>query len=119
MLAYIAMFFCTLPSQHSVLRCVACAFADEKGKAQLAALTARQRSTVLNAVERRLTNEPSKETRNRKPLKPNPVAPWELRVGALRVFYEVTEGPQAVVRILAVGIKVRDTLRIGGEELRL
>jgi len=88
-------------------------------KAHLEALTARQRSTVLAAVERQLTNEPSKETRHRKPLKPNPVAPWELRVGALRVFYEVAEGPPAVVRILAVGIKVREILRIGGEEIQL
>jgi hypothetical protein len=45
-------------------------------------LTARQRATVFDAVERQLADEPSKETRNRKPLKPNPVAPWELQVGA-------------------------------------
>jgi len=57
-------------------------------KAHLELLTAAQRSTVLNAIERQLTNEPSKETRNRKPLRPNPVAPWELRVQDLRVFYE-------------------------------
>jgi len=88
-------------------------------KAHLEVLTARQRSTVLDAVERQLTNEPSKETRNRKPLRPNPVAPWELRVSALRVFYEVSEGPPAVVRVLAVGIKERDTLRIDGQEIRL
>lgn len=88
-------------------------------KAHLAVLTARQRSAVLDAVERRLTNEPLKETRNRKPLKPNPLAPWELRVGELRVFYEVSEGPPAVVRVLAVGVKERDTLQIGGQEIRL
>ena len=88
-------------------------------KAHLKALSAHQQSTVLNAIERQLANEPSKETRNRKPLRPNPVAPWELRVGELRVFYEVSEGPPAVVRILAVGIKVRETLRIGGQEIKL
>lgn len=52
-------------------------------------------------------------------VKPNPVAPWELRVGALRVFYEVSEGPPAIVRILAVGVKMRATVRIGGEEIQL
>ena len=88
-------------------------------KAHLEVLTARQQSTVLDAIERQLANEPSKETRNRKPLRPNPVAPWELRVGALRVFYEVSEGPPAVVRILAVGVKVRETLQIGGVEIKL
>ena len=88
-------------------------------RTHLDGLTARQRSTVLDAIERQLTHEPSKETRNRKPLRPNPVAPWELRVGARRVFYEVNEGPPAVVQILAVGIKTREALRIGGEEIKL
>ena len=50
-------------------------------KAHLEVLIAGQRSRVLRAIERQLTNEPSKETRNRKPLRPNPVAPWELRAG--------------------------------------
>lgn len=88
-------------------------------KAHLQALTAGQRSRVLDSIERQLSNEPSKETRNRKPLRPNPVAPWELRVGELRVFYEVSEEPPALVRILAVGVKVQETLRIGGEEIKL
>ena len=91
----------------------------EAVKVHLEALTARQRSTVLDDVARQLTNEPTKETRNRKPLSPNPVAPWELRVGALRVFYDVSAGPPAIVRVLAVGVKERDTLRIGGREIRL
>ena len=88
-------------------------------KSHLDVLTAGQRSTVLGAIEKQLTNEPSKETRNRKPLRPNPVAPWELRVQQMRVFYEVTDGPPPVVQILAVGIKTRETLRIGGEEIKL
>jgi len=88
-------------------------------KTHLDVLTVTQRSTVLDAIERQLTSEPSAETRNRKPLRPNPIAPWELRVGKLRVFYEVSVGPPAVVQVLAVGIKTRSTLRIGGEEIKL
>jgi mRNA-degrading endonuclease RelE of RelBE toxin-antitoxin system len=88
-------------------------------KAHLDALTAGQRSRVLDAIERQLKSEPLKETRNRKPLRPNPVAPWELRVQELRVFYEVNAGPPAVVQILAVGVKTREALRIGGEEIKL
>lgn len=61
----------------------------------------------------------SGETRNRKPLRPNPVAPWELRVGHLRVFYEVVGADGGVVRILAVGRKQRNVLTIGGEEIQL
>lgn len=70
-------------------------------------------------IERQLTSEPSKETRNRKLLRPNPVAPWELRLGDLRVFYEVGDETAAVVRILAVGVKSREVLRIGDEEIKL
>ncbi|MBI2835021.1 MAG: type II toxin-antitoxin system RelE/ParE family toxin [Acidobacteria bacterium] len=88
-------------------------------KGHLEALTARQRTTVLDALEPRLANEPLSETRNRKPLRPNPIAPWELRVGNLRVFYEVATTPAAVVRILAVGIKERNIVRIGGQEFQL
>ena len=91
----------------------------ESVKAHLEALTAGQRATVLAAVETQLTNEPLTETRNRKPLRPNPVAPWELRVGKMRVFYDVSEGPLQTVRVLAVGVKDRSILRIGGEEIQL
>ena len=83
------------------------------------ALTARQRATVLDTIERQLLHEPLKETRHRKPLRPNPIAPWELRVGPLRVFYEVTGAQTGVVRILAVGRKGRSAIIIGGKEIQL
>jgi hypothetical protein len=35
------------------------------------------------------------------------------------VFYDVSEGPPATVRILAVGVKDRTVVRIGGEEIQL
>ena len=91
----------------------------ESVKVHFGFLTAGEQATVLDAIERQLSNEPCAETRNRKPLRPNPVAPWELRVGRLRVFYDVSEGPPQVVRVLAVGIKDRNVLRIGGQEIQL
>lgn len=51
-------------------------------------------------------------------MRPNPVAPWELRIGILRVYYEM-EATHNVVRILAVGVKGRDVVRIGGEVIKL
>ena len=65
-----------------------------------AQLAARQRSIVLDAVRKQLLHEPVRETRNRKPLRPNPLAPWELRAGALRVFYEIDAEDEGVVNIL-------------------
>lgn len=85
----------------------------------LRALTARERTMVLDAIGRQLLHEPIKETRQRKPLRPNPVAPWELRVGQLRVFYEVAGAESGVVRILAVGRKRRNVLVVGDKEIRL
>jgi mRNA-degrading endonuclease RelE of RelBE toxin-antitoxin system len=91
----------------------------ESVKSHLEALTAAQRKAVLDAIGIQLAHEPLKETRNRKPLRPNPIAPWELRVGALRVFYDVVEGPPALVNVLAIGFKARSQLRIGGQEVTL
>jgi mRNA-degrading endonuclease RelE of RelBE toxin-antitoxin system len=89
-------------------------------------LTSAESSTVLDAIREQLAHEPLVETRNRKPLRPNPLAPWELRVGPLRAFYEVRprtdvelEAPADVVYVLAVGKKERTVLRIAGEVVKL
>jgi len=87
--------------------------------AHLAGLSARDRATVFEAVERRLSYEPTVENRNRKRLRPNPVAPWELRIGHLRVYFDVEEEPRRLVTIEAVGIKIRNGVWIGGEEVEL
>ena len=47
-------------------------------------LTARQRGTIFDNVDKQLAHQPRAETRNRKPMRPNPLAPWELRIGKLR-----------------------------------
>ena len=52
----------------------------------LKALTAGQRELVLDSVEEQLTQQPEVETRNRKPMRPNLFARWELRVRNLRVY---------------------------------
>ena len=85
----------------------------------LRALTARERTIVLDAVEDRLVNEPTVETRNRKPMRPNPLAPWELRLERLRVYYDVQEEPERVVQVRGIGIKRRDKVLIGGEVIEL
>jgi mRNA-degrading endonuclease RelE of RelBE toxin-antitoxin system len=85
----------------------------------LRALTSRQRTTVFDTVERQLAHQPNVETRNRKPMRPNPIAPWELRIGNLRVYYDIEEQPEQRVMILAVGKKLRNRVIIGDEEVDL
>jgi mRNA-degrading endonuclease RelE of RelBE toxin-antitoxin system len=82
-------------------------------------LKKRQQVTVLDTVEKQLRYQPAVETRNRKPMRPNPLAPWELRIGDLRVYYDIEDEPEHVVYIRAVGIKERNNVRIGKEVMKL
>lgn len=79
----------------------------------------RQQVIVLDVVDEQLAHQPTVETRNRKPMRPNPLAPWELRIGSLRVYYDVEDRPDRVVYIRAVGVKERNRVRIGAEEIQL
>ena len=86
---------------------------------QLAHLNARQRAIVLDAVKVQLRYEPLRETRNRKQLRPNPLAPWELRVGSLRIFYEVDALEPDCVNVLAIGLKKGNRLIVAGKEMQI
>ena len=85
----------------------------------LKAMTAYRAAAVLETVVRQLSHEPGKTTRNRKPLRANPLAPWELRIGDIRVYFDVVDGPEAIVTVRAVGVKRREKVLIGGEEFDL
>lgn len=85
----------------------------------LATLTAHQRALVLDEVERKLRHQPTLPARNRKLLRANAVAPWELRIGGLRVYFDVAEHPVSVVTVRAIGLKVRERVLIGGKETDL
>lgn len=78
-----------------------------------------QQKAVLDDIDKQLMDQPTVQTRNRKRMRPNPLATWELRIGNLRVYYDVLEDPEATVVIVAVGVKDRSTLRIGGEVVNL
>jgi mRNA-degrading endonuclease RelE of RelBE toxin-antitoxin system len=79
---------------------------------EIGALRAFDRRRVLDAVERDLGREPTRVTRRRKllhgvrPRFEHVVPIWQLRVGAIRVFYDVDE-ERRVVSIRAVRVKAR------------
>lgn len=91
----------------------------ESVKEQLRFLATGNRAKVFDAVEKQLQHEPLTETRNRKLMRPNPLAPWELRIGDLRVFYDVGAEEADTVRILAVGEKKGNRVFIAGKEIML
>ena len=90
----------------------------EEAKADLSYYTAFERKIMAAAMRAQLADSPAVETRNRKRLRDNPVARWELRSGHYRMFYEVDETvPQ--VTIVAVGHKDHNKLFIRGQEVQL
>lgn len=92
-------------------------------KDHLKAIDRKHYGLIRQEIEAQLQFEPEVETRNRKPLKRAIAfgAEWEARFGPngrFRVFYQVDRDAGAVY-ILAIGVKVRDRLYIGGEEVEL
>jgi mRNA-degrading endonuclease RelE of RelBE toxin-antitoxin system len=92
-------------------------------KAHLDAIDRKYYSLIRRTVEQELQSGPDVETRNRKPLK-RPVelaADWEIRFGPdnrFRAFYTV-DREHRQVSILAIGVKQKNRLFIGGEEVIL
>src|SRR5437588_416763 len=84
----------------------------------LAALRKYDQRQLLETIEKQLPHQPEQETRNRKRLRPNKLAQWELRIDTFRIFYDVA-GEESVVKIVAVGHKQWNTLYIHGEEYEL
>jgi mRNA-degrading endonuclease RelE of RelBE toxin-antitoxin system len=76
-----------------------------------------QRAVVAD-IEAHLPTGHTTETRNCKPLRPNDLSSWELRVGDYRVFYDV-DAQARVVTIKAIGWKSHSTLYIRGKEFQL
>ena len=95
------------------------AFAPEAVE-HLDLIPSKHHGLLRRTVREQLSHTPAEETRNRKPLdQPAPFqASWELRCGRdnrFRVFYEVDSEAQTV-QVLAIGVKDRNRLLIGGEE---
>jgi mRNA-degrading endonuclease RelE of RelBE toxin-antitoxin system len=81
----------------------------------LKSLKKNEQNEVLDDIDANLRHEPAIETRNRKRLRPNQTAEWELRIGQFRVFYDVYEAVK-IVSIEAVGLKIGSLLRFRGKE---
>ena len=78
----------------------------------------REQTEILDGIESNLTYEPNIETHNRKRLRQNEIAEWDLRLGKYRVFYDVEE-TVLIVSIEAVGIKLGNTFYFQGKEEEL
>lgn len=61
-----------------------------------------EQNEILDGIEQQLRYEPAVETRNRKKMRRNSKAEWELRVGDFRILYNIE-----------VAIQIVDIRRIG------
>jgi mRNA-degrading endonuclease RelE of RelBE toxin-antitoxin system len=86
-------------------------------RAQLAKFSARDRRLLQEAIAARLRAQPTILSRAIKRLRPNPVASYELRVGDLRVMYDV-DATSATVTLKVFGRKVGNTLMVEDEAFR-
>jgi len=90
----------------------------EEAKIDLFYYTVFERKIVTSEIRTQLTDQPLVETKNRKPLRDNPIASWELRSGKYRIFYEAEETARKVT-IVSVGHKGHNTLLIRGKEVQI
>ncbi|MEQ9360052.1 type II toxin-antitoxin system RelE family toxin [Coleofasciculus chthonoplastes] len=77
-----------------------------------------EQKEILENIDIQLSYEPTVETRNRKPMRPNSLAEWELRIGKFRVLYNVVE-KVTIVEIQRIGEKQRNNFFFGGQKEEL
>ena len=63
-----------------------------------------EQNVIVDGIEQQLRHEPTIETRNRKRMRTNDYAEWELRISEFRVLYTVEEQVR-IVEIQRVGEK--------------
>jgi mRNA-degrading endonuclease RelE of RelBE toxin-antitoxin system len=86
----------------------------------LRSFNARDRRVLLDEIHDQLSHQPDVATRNRKLLRPNPLATWELRIGDFRVYYDIRKSDDdPTVDVQAIGMKDRNVVTVGGEAYEL
>jgi mRNA-degrading endonuclease RelE of RelBE toxin-antitoxin system len=76
-----------------------------------------EQQVIVDAARRYFRNDADVESQHRKKLRANPLAPWELRFGKYRVFYELVD--VTTVKIVAIGYKEHKDLFIRGRRVKL
>jgi hypothetical protein len=97
---------------------------DQEVAQHLVTIERKYHSLIRQTIEEQLTYEPDVQTRNRKPLSRSSEFgedTWEIRFGPrnrFRVFYRA-DATERMVRILAIGVKIKNKLMIGRERFEL
>jgi mRNA-degrading endonuclease RelE of RelBE toxin-antitoxin system len=86
----------------------------ESAKGDIAYFEVHEQRIIVVGIIAHLKVDAEVRTRKKKPLRPNPVAPWELRLDRYRVFYSIEA--EGTVKIVAVGY---NDLFIRGRKVQL
>jgi len=89
----------------------------ESAKEDIAHFEAHDQGIIVAGIVSHLKVDADVETRKKKPLRQNPIAPWELRLDRFRVFYSIEE--TSTVKVVAVGHKEHNDLFIRGKKVQL
>lgn len=86
--------------------------------ADLRSLRRYDQEQIIGEIEGQLPHQAMELSRNRKRLRPNQLAEWELRIEDFRIFYDV-DVDEALVKIETIGYKQGSRLFVHGEEYEL
>jgi mRNA-degrading endonuclease RelE of RelBE toxin-antitoxin system len=89
----------------------------QRAKSQLQSFRAREQRIIASGLKSHLQESPAQPSHAVKVLRPNPFASYELRLGDVRVLYNVIE-EASEVKVVLVGRKVGNTLIVEGQEFR-
>ena len=89
----------------------------ESAKGDIAYFEAHEQRILVAGIIAHLQEDAEIRTRKKKPLRPNPIAPWELRLDRYRIFYSIE--PENTVKVVAVGHKEHNDLLIRGRKVPL
>jgi mRNA-degrading endonuclease RelE of RelBE toxin-antitoxin system len=77
-----------------------------------------ERKMITDEILVQLVDQPEVETHSRRSLRDNPIARWELKVGKVRIFYEI-DTDEKFVTVVSVGHKEHNVLYIRGKVVHL
>jgi len=89
----------------------------ESAKKDIAYFEVHEQRIIVAGIIAHLKADAEVQTRRKKPLRPNPFAPWELRLARYRVFYSIEAEDTA--KVVAVGHKEHNEIYIRGRRVHL
>ena len=94
---------------------------SDRAEEDLKFFEAFEQRMILDEIQEALSEDAHLENQRRKKLEPNPLAPWELKVGDFRVFYSWTMSAHdsGSVEVVAIGKKDHNELRIRDQTVDL